>query len=138
MEDIDLNDLDMDGLKNMSSLIQDEITKQTYTDVEPPAPKPEISTHTIPQSVKSVPQPKTLKPAIKNAGGAKRVTIKEPVAKEQVTSGETKISSFNIFGHAIPKSTIYLFIILLIIGIIIWYMINKKSKSKSKSKDEEE
>lgn len=47
---------------------------------------------------------------------------------------------YTIMGYDIPKNTLYLFILLIIVGIVIWYMSGdskKKKNKREKNKDEE-
>lgn len=45
-----------------------------------------------------------------------------------------EINSFSLFKTNVPKKTVYLFIVLLIVGIIIWYFSLEKSKKKKDEK----
>ena len=61
---------------------------------------------------------------------------KQSNSEQSCETSECKLSSstMNLFGLVLPKQTFYLFLILIVIGIIIWYLSKPK---KSKKHDDE-
>lgn len=126
--------LNINDLKQLSQLMEESDVK-----IELPIPQiqklPKKVTIQSPQVSDSSDQPTIKKP---RGPQMQKQQIAPQMQKQQIAQVSEDISNaspnFELMGYVINKQTVYLLIVLIVIGIGIWFMTNQKNDTESELK----
>jgi len=119
------DDLNINNLKQLSQLISNDSVKQQITPQQ-----------TIPKVTKKV----TIQtPPISESSDIPSQTnsksVKSPQIAQESTESLNISPNFEFMGYVVNKQTIYLLIVLLLIGVGIWYVSSNKENKKNSNKN---